>query len=335
MAPVISVVMPTYQHGESLPHAIDDILGQTWRDLELIVVDDGSTDETAETLTRYAALDGRVRVVPLAHVGLLAALQAGAAVATGAFLGRMDADDRCDPTRLARQMAWLDDHPAVGAVDCRVRLGESEVTGDGMRRYVAWINALEGPEDVRRQLFIESPLVHPMTLMRRAAYDAAGGYRDEDGPEDYSLWLRKAGAGWELGKLPELLGVWSDPPGRFTRTAAVVAEDNIARLKARHLPRLQPALRDGVQFWGAGKEGKRMARLLLDQGIPIRRFFDLDPRKVGNRLLGAPVLHLDALAAYPAVPTLVGIGVRAAKPLVRAHMLALDRVEGAHWIFIA
>ena len=334
MDPVISVVMPTYQHGGCLPHAIDDILGQTWRDLELIVVDDGSTDGSAEILARAASSDERMRVVTLAHGGLLGALQAGAAAATGASLGRMDADDRCDPSRLATQMAYLDAHTEVGVVDCRVRLGESEVTGDGMRRYVEWINSLEDAGDVRRQLFVESPLVHPMTLMRRAAYDAAGGYVDEDGPEDYSLWLRMAGAGWELGKLPEVLGVWSDPPGRFTRTAAVVAEDNIARLKARHLPRLHPPLREGVQIWGAGKEGKRMARLLTDQGVPVRRFFDLDPRKIGNRLLGAPVLHLDALPEHDLF-TLVGIGVRAAKPLVRERMTALDRVEGAHWIFIA
>ncbi len=327
--------MPTFEHGESLPHAVEDILTQTFRDLELIVVDDGSTDGTAEILARYAAADDRVRVVPLEHVGLLGALQAGAALARGAYLGRMDADDRCDATRLAKQMAWLGEHPSVGVVDCRVRLGESEVTGDGMRRYVAWINSLERPEDLRRQLFIESPLVHPMTLMRRAAFDAAGGYLDEDGPEDYSLWLRVAGAGWGLGTLPETLGTWSDPPGRFTRTAAVVAEENIARLKARHLPRLYPELHAGIQLWGAGKEGKRMARLLVELGVPILRVFDLDPRKVGNRLLGAEVLHLDALADHGATFTLVGIGVRDAKPLVRDRMNALGRMEGVDWIFVA
>ena len=335
MTPLISVVLPTFQHGESLPHAIDDILRQTCRALELIVVDDGSTDRTGEILSGYTATDPRIQVVTRTHLGLLGALQTGADVAQGRFIARMDADDRCDPTRLAKQLAWLEAHPGAGVVDCRVQLGETEATGEGMRRYVGWLNSLGAPDDLRRQLFIESPLVHPATLMRREAFDAAGGYLDEGGPEDYSLWLRMAGAGWELGKLPEVLATWCDPPGRFTRTAAVVSEDNIAGLKARHLAHHYPKIRRGVQIWGAGKEGKRMARLLHARGIPILRFFDLDPRKIGNSILGAPVLHLDALREHGAPPTLVGIGVRDAKPLVRERMTALSRVEGADWIFIA
>ncbi len=335
MDPVISVVIPTYQHGECLPLAVEDILKQTFRNLELIIVDDGSTDGTAELLARTAASDERVRVVTLEHVGLLGALQAGSEVARGDYIARMDADDQCDPTRLAKQMEWLSRHPGVGVVDCHVRLGETEATGDGMRRYVDWLNSLETPEDLRRQLFVESPLVHPATLMRREAFDAAGGYKDEGGPEDYSLWLRMAGAGWGLAKLQSTLFTWSDPPGRFTRNSTQVSEDNIARLKARHLPELFPSIRNGAQVWGAGKEGKRMARLLHAQGIPISHFFDLDPRKIGNRILGAPVLHLDDLAAHGAAPTLVGIGVRTAKPHVREYMDMLRRIEGVDWIFIA
>jgi len=332
---VISVLLPTWQHGECLPRAVEDILAQTHPDFELIIVDDGSSDGTGEFLSGCAAADERVRVITREHSGLVAALQAGAAAARGELLARMDADDRCDPTRLERQLAWLAARPDAGAVDCRVRLGETEATRDGMRRHIDWLNSLGDPADLRRQVFIESPLVHPAALMRREAFDAAGGYMDEDAPEDYSLWLRMAASGWELGKLPETLFTWSDPPGRYTRTAAACSEDNIARLKALHLPRLMPSVLGGVQVLGAGKEGKRMARLLHEQGIEIHRFFDLDPRKIGNRILDAGVLHLDALADHDDLPTLVGIGVRAAKPLVRAHMAALNRAEGADWIFVA
>jgi len=332
---MLSVIMPTWQHGECLACAAGDILAQTHRDLELIIVDDGSTDGTGDVLARCAAANERVRVITRRHEGLVPALQAGAAAARGELLARMDADDRCDPVRLERQIAWLAAHPAAGAVDCRVHLGETEATGDGMRHHIDWLNSLGDPADLRRQIFVESPLVHPATLMRREAFDAAGGYLDEDAPEDFSLWLRMAEAGWELGKLPEALFTWSDPPGRYTRTAPATREDAIARLKARHLPRLMPSVLGGVQVLGAGKEGKRMARLLQARGIEIKRFFDLDPRKIGNLILGAPVLHLDALAAHSDLPTLVGIGVRAAKPLVRARMDSLGRAEGDDWVFVA
>ncbi|MBM4372114.1 MAG: glycosyltransferase [Deltaproteobacteria bacterium] len=336
MSPRVSVLLPTCQHAATLAAAVGDVLAQTVADLELVVVDDGSTDGTGEVLARCAGSDPRVRAIRTPHRGLVAALQLAAATARGAFLARMDADDRCAPARLERQLAWLLDHPGAGATDCHVLLGESAVTGDGMRAHVDWLNSLDGPDDLRRQLFVESPLVHPACLMRREAFEAAGGYVDDGGgPEDYSLWLRMAAAGWDLGKVPEALFTWSDLPGRYTRTSPTSGRERLAALKARHLPGVYPRTREGVQVWGAGREGLRLARLLHAAGIRILRFFDVDPRKIGNRLLDAPVLPLDALEVHPSTFTLVGIGIRSAKPLVRSRMAELGRVEGKNWIFVA
>lgn len=111
-APRVSVIMPVYNGMPYLPLALDSILQQTFRDLELIVIDDGSTDATSEVLSAYAARDRRVRVLTLPqNRGIIAALNRGLDAARGEFIARMDADDVALPQRFERQVAFLDAHP--------------------------------------------------------------------------------------------------------------------------------------------------------------------------------------------------------------------------------
>ena len=312
--PVISVVMPVHNHESLCGRALASIRRQSCTAIEAIVVDDGSTDRTREHLLAAAAADPRVQMLSVSHRGIAGALRAGVEQARGEFIARMDADDFCSGQRFEHQLEYLRSDDRFGAVDCLVDLEESQATGGGMRSYVEWLNSLAGWDRIRAALFEESPLVHPAVLMRREALDKAGGYLEEPGPEDYSLWLRMVEAGYRLGKTPHRLFTWSDPPERLTRIGDDYRQDAFMALKARFLPRLHSRTnREGVQIWGAGPTGRRFARHLVSQGVRVHRFFDVDPRKIGNTLCGAPVLALDELPAHRAVLTLVALGTRAAK----------------------
>ena len=112
-APLVSVVMPARNAAAFLREAIDSILTQTWRELELIVVDDGSTDDTRAIAEELGAADGRLRVISPggsqnAKSGLVAALNRGFSEARGDLVARMDADDLAYPDRIAQQVAYLD-----------------------------------------------------------------------------------------------------------------------------------------------------------------------------------------------------------------------------------
>jgi hypothetical protein len=102
----------------------------------------------------------------------------------------MDADDVSHPDRLSQQLRFLQEHPEVGVVGTQVKGFPSRTLGDGYRRYVAWLNALLTPEQIEREIFVESPLAHPSVLMRRSVVEVLGGYQAVEGPEDYDLWLR-------------------------------------------------------------------------------------------------------------------------------------------------
>jgi glycosyltransferase involved in cell wall biosynthesis len=154
------------------------VLGQTLADLELIVVDDGSTDSTPALLAGFARADARVRVLTQAVGGLTSALNAGCALVRAPLIARMDADDVALPDRLERQAAFLDAHPDVAL------LGGGIVLVDEAGREVDREPGRAAPD-----LSEQNELVHGTVVMRADAFRALGGYR-LDQSEDYDLWLR-------------------------------------------------------------------------------------------------------------------------------------------------
>src|SRR5688500_3733490 len=117
LATAVSVIMPVYNGERFLRDAVDSILRQTYRNFELIVVDDGSTDGTSQVLDRYQDQDRRVRVHRHErNGGIVAARNQGCRLAQGRFIAVMDADDISIPERLARQIAFLEANPDIVAV---------------------------------------------------------------------------------------------------------------------------------------------------------------------------------------------------------------------------
>jgi GT2 family glycosyltransferase len=321
--PRVSVLLPFYQAAATLAEAVADVRAQTLPDWELVAVDDGSTDGSADALRAAAGDDPRVRLLPLPHAGLVPALNAGLAACRADWVARLDADDRCAPRRLEAQLAHAASHPDQGVIGTGVELFPAERVAAGMRHYEAWQNACVTPEELDREMYVESPLVHPTVMVRREVVVAAGGYRDGDFPEDYDLWLRLHRQGIRMGKVPEVLVRWREGEGRLTRTDPRYGRDAFPRLKAHHLARGWLGGRTEVQVWGAGPDGRRFRRALAAEGIRVVRFLDIDPRKVGRVLAGgAPVVDAAEVGARRDLPLLVAVGVKGARALIRERLAA-------------
>ena len=293
----------------------------------MIALDDGSRDASAAILARAAAGDRRVRVIP-GGGGLVAALNVAAEAAKGELLARMDADDVASPERFARQVARLDGERALDVLGCRVAVRDDGAAGNaGMRAYVDWSNTLLTHEAIAADMLVESPLVHPSVMIRAATLRRLGGYRDFPGPEDYDLWLRSLAAGCRFGKLPEILLQWRDMPGRLSRTDPRYAAERFFDLKVESFLRGTPA-GEAVVVWGAGPIGKSWARELMVRGRVVRAFVEVDPRRIGQTVHGAPVVGVAAAAAYRCDVHLAAVGLPDARRRIReaAAGLGIERV---------
>jgi glycosyltransferase involved in cell wall biosynthesis len=214
-SPRVSVVLPVYNGEPFLTDAVDSILAQTFRDFELIGIEDGSLDGSGEILDRFALADSRVRVLHQANAGIIAALNRGLALARGEFIARMDADDVAHPERLARQAAFLDGRPDIAVVGCAVTLIDER----GKR--IRDVEYPRTPEAVAEFLEIGAPLAHPAVMMRRDAVRAVGGYREAyRHAEDYDLWLRMAER-YRMANLPDRLLLYRQHETKHSFTYAV------------------------------------------------------------------------------------------------------------------
>ncbi|WP_442483191.1 glycosyltransferase family 2 protein [Aeoliella sp. SH292] len=205
--PRISVLMSVYNGERYLRPAMDSLVAQTFADFELIVVDDGSTDASPQTLDEYAAADARIRVVHQANRGLTRSLNHALSLATGEYIARMDADDICFPERFARQVAYMDLHPEVLCLGTGYEAIDAEGNSLGPRRMSEDPAMLD-----RSHLAGNTSLAHPTILVRRDAMLQIGGYDEAyKTTQDLDLFLRLA----ELGTVvnidePLLYYRWHD-----------------------------------------------------------------------------------------------------------------------------
>ena len=183
--PAVSVLMSVHNGAPFVSDAVASVLDQTDPDLELVVIDDGSTDDTPDRLARVD--DPRLRLYRQARTGLTRALNRALAAARAALIARLDADDVALPERLARQRAFLTAHPDVGLLGTAAR--EEGAAGSPGR-------VVRPPADdagLRRALIRTNPFVHSSVMARRDLLVRVGGYDETlEVAQDYDLWMRLA-----------------------------------------------------------------------------------------------------------------------------------------------
>jgi glycosyltransferase involved in cell wall biosynthesis len=199
--PLVSVVMTTWNAMPFVQEALDSLVGQDLRDIEVLVVDDGSTDGTREAVAAVAGRDPRVRLLAIPRCGRIASLNRGFREARAPFVAVQDADDVSLPQRLRVELEAMKAHPSwamVGAAEVPLVDEEGREIGRRVRP--------TDPRDLRRLLGSAMPFFHSTCMYRKAAVEEAGGF---DGRlpllEDYDLWVRLA-ARYDLANLPMALG---------------------------------------------------------------------------------------------------------------------------------
>lgn len=199
--PKISIVMAAYNEVHDISRAIDSILAQSFTDWELIVIDDASTDATANVVRRYVEKDSRIRLVcNETNMKLAASLNKGIGLAKADLIARADADDINLPERLARQFVFMQEHPEVDV------LGTGAYLLDVNSKRVNAISLPLTHADLERLPFLKTHFFHPSVIIRRKFFDVVGLYDDSFlRGQDKELWLRGLNFGCRYANLAEPL----------------------------------------------------------------------------------------------------------------------------------
>ena len=293
--PLVSVVLPVRDGAATLDAALESLRAQTFPHFEVLIVDDGSRDDSPLIARAWEQRDGRFRLLRdgPGHAasphhcfapprdtpfGIVAALQRGLAASHGPYIARMDADDRCHLERLTAQLDLLERSPALAGCGAGVRYVPESTVTPRAAEYAAWLNSMITWETVAANIFVECPLAHPTFMFRRSALATVGGYRNRDWPEDYDLLLRLWRTGHRFVSLPRV------PPRLGQRTGPT--EPHPPRVLAGGVPGVpgaspaaQPAHREGRGWWcGApDRRGRASRSSSTDRRCGVAGFIEVDP----------------------------------------------------------
>ena len=216
--PKVSIILPVYNGEKYLKQAVQSVLWQTFSDFELIIINDGSTDNSSNVIKTFADL--RIRVVDQENKGLISTLNIGVEMAKAEYIARIDADDIwSDPNKLAKQVKFLEENPEYVLVGTWAKI----IDKTGQKTSV--LKTPTTDEEIRNKILIKNGFTHPSVIFSKDACLKAGGFDEQEKyVEDYGLWLRMGLIG-KFANIPEYLMSYRVHTGSVTR------QKNLAQCK--------------------------------------------------------------------------------------------------------
>ena len=318
----------------TLDAAIRSIAEQSSREWELLLINNASTDESASIAHDWSRRNTRIRVINEPTIGIAHALNTGLEHATAPLIARMDADDIAHPERLARQVAFMNEHPEVGVLGTRTCFETTVEKSSGMAWFVNWQNGILSPHEHYMKRFVDAPVAHPTVVFRRELIQHFGGYSTEPLPEDHELWLRWMHHGVRFAKLPEELLTWHDHPKRLSRTHANYSVDAFFTTKAKWIAAwYERKFLDNRPVIIAGTSGlcRDRAAKLEAQGMRIHAFTDVKKREVP----GYVFIPHDQLPTSGEALIISFISQRGTGDRIAAYLASRGLVEGEDFILAA
>lgn len=227
---LISVILPVYNGAQFLREAIESILQQSYSNLELIIINDGSKDDSQSIIDSYA--DGRIRSFDQSNIGLSATLNRGISLAKGRWIARQDQDDVSFPERLTKQIQFMNAHPDYAMVGTAAQIWVDETKTDRLHKHPCT------DQELRIGLLFFNYFVHSSVLIDKSTLESIGGYSIDPSrqpPEDYELWSRIARR-YRIANLPDILLAYRevgssmsrDEENPFSKKLILLSSENIA-----------------------------------------------------------------------------------------------------------
>lgn len=274
---------------------LNSILAQSYQNWELIAVNDHSSDDTPKILQAYAEKDERVRVFHSDRKKLIPTLKYGQQFMRGTLINRMDSDDKMPADKLEvlveQWKKYGQGHIVAGGTEHFVDEGE---VGDGFRRYEKWLNEVAKNNLHYQEIYRECVIPSHCWIIHRDDFFAVDAFNPEVYPEDYDLCFRFYKKGLKVIGLDKILHHWRDRSDRISRTWEEYKDNRYFAMKLRYFYELDRDPKRALVIWGAGKNGKDFAKLILERESNIHWLCD-NEKKIGKDIYGIRMQHFSEL----------------------------------------
>ncbi|MCH2022871.1 MAG: glycosyltransferase family 2 protein [Saprospiraceae bacterium] len=292
--PLISILIPVKNSAPFLKECIDSILIQSYSNWQLITVDDHSTDSSYKLLEEYASNDKRIIVLKNNGNGIIDALRTAFKLAIGELITRMDSDDIMARDKLLTLCNNLlqsgKGHIATGLV----KYFCADTLGNGYKEYEKWLNKLTTNGDNFSEIYKECVIPSPCWMVYRSDLDKCKAFSSHRYPEDYDLCFRFYQNNLKCIPCNELIHYWRDSRSRASRNDPNYSDNNFLDLKLHYFLKLSYNKDHSLILWGAGKKGKKTAKILIQKSIPFYWICN-NKNKVGKTIYTKKILDIDDL----------------------------------------
>jgi glycosyltransferase involved in cell wall biosynthesis len=266
--PKVTVVMSVYNDEPYLAEAVESILGQTFKNFEFLIVDDGSTDKSSAILKKYAAKDKRIRLLSQKNRGLVASLNRSIKEAGSEYIARQDADDKSAPNRLVKQIEFLKANPDVVIVGSSISVIDEN--GKSLHQHAVLLNDLE----LREELLVRSPFAHGSVVFKRQAAIDAGLYNKASWPaEDYDFWLRLSDYG-QLANFDACLYTYREHDQSISQKNLVLQHKKVKAIRElawKEHSRLMPKKKIDLNHYKNLDMGQQRIERIIDNNVLVSK----------------------------------------------------------------
>ncbi|PKQ46806.1 glycosyltransferase family 2 protein [Confluentibacter flavum] len=330
--PLISVLIPFKNTEIYLTDCLESVLIQTYKNWEVIIVDDGSTDSSYTLVELYALKDNRIKLYKNTGNGIIDALQLAFKHSQGDFISRMDSDDIMHPNKLntlaTNLMTYGRHHVAVGLVN----YFSDEGIKEGYGNYETWLNNLTKTGTNYSEIYKECVIPSPCWMIHRDDLMACDAFNANTYPEDYDLAFRFYKHGFKCIPCNSILHYWRDYSTRTSRTHIHYAQNHFTSLKIHHFLDIDYNKNKTLNIWGAGNKGKIIAKTLVEKNIPFEWICD-NPKKIGRDIYGKKLKAFNELKTIENPQSIITVANKKAQTEIRTFLNVLNMKPIEDYVF--
>ena len=329
---LISILIPFKNTSGFLPECMDSILNQTYKNWELLIVDDGSTDSSFKIVSRYAHKDSRIHLYKNSGNGIIDALRLAFSKSSGDFITRMDSDDIMFPNKLEVLITNLHQNGKKYVAVGMVEYFSLDGIGDGYANYEKWLNKLTKTGDNYTEIYKECVIPSPCWMVHRDDLLACDAFNPNLYPEDYDLAFRFYKQGLTCIPSDQVLHKWRDYSTRTSRTHEHYAENNFLEIKLKYFLELNYDKTRPLAVWGAGNKGKNMAKLLQKASVPFYWICD-NPKKIGKDIYNVTLQEFSYLKELDNPQSIITVANKNAQKEIKDYFHKLNMVAMTDYFF--